>query len=153
MSLRDAIAAAPNAGQPLPWLATAGQPSLADFKAAHAAGVRTVIDLRDPMEPRPFDEAAEMAALGITYINVPVTPGAPDPAALEKIQAALAAANGTPTILHCASANRVGGALLPFLILHEGMSEEQATDVAMQVGLRSAELMEWGLAYARKHAK
>ena len=89
MSLRDAIAAAPNAGQPLPWLATAGQPSLADFQAARAAGVRTVIDLRDPMEPRPFDEAAEMAKLGITYVNIPVTPGAPDATAHEKIQAAL----------------------------------------------------------------
>ncbi|MEO5799612.1 MAG: sulfur transferase domain-containing protein [Gemmatimonadales bacterium] len=149
MSLLDAIAGATNASQPLPWLATAGQPSAEMFAAAKEAGVKVVIDLRDPMEQRPFDEPATLRGLGIEYINIPVSPGALSTATLEKILAALRAHAGTPTILHCASANRVGGALLPYLILDEGMNEQDAVDAAMRVGLRSAEFMAWGSEYAR----
>jgi protein tyrosine phosphatase (PTP) superfamily phosphohydrolase (DUF442 family) len=153
MSLLDAIAGATNAALPLPWLATAGQPSAEQFAAAQAAGVKVVIDLRDPAEPRPFDEAATLRELGIEYINIPVDPGAPTTDALEKILAALRAHAGTPTILHCASANRVGGALIPYFILEEGMSEADAIDAAMRVGLRSAPLMAWGADYARDQQK
>ena len=149
MSMLDAIDGAPNAAQPLPWLVTAGQPSADQLAAAKAAGAEVVIDLRDPMEPRPFDEAATLGALGMEYLNIPVSPGAPSTDALEKILAALRANAGTPTILHCASANRVGGALIPYFILDEGMSEQDAVDAAMRVGLRSAELMAWGADYAR----
>jgi protein tyrosine phosphatase (PTP) superfamily phosphohydrolase (DUF442 family) len=151
MSLTDAISGVPNCGEPLPWLVTAGQPTEAQLTAARDAGLRVVIDLRDPMEPRPFDEPATAAALGLEYINVPVNSGALDSATLDRILAALRAHAGTPVMLHCASANRVGGALLPYLILDEGMDQQAAVGVAMQVGLRSAELMEWGLAFAREH--
>ena len=52
--------------------------------------------------------------------------------------------------VHCGSGNRVGGALIPVLMLDQGMEEEDAVDAAMRVGLRSAELMEWGLGYTRR---
>lgn len=149
MSILDAITGATNAALPLPWLATAGQPSAEQFTAAGQAGVKVVIDLRDPMELRPFDEAATLGRLGIEYINIPVMNGALTTSALDKILAALRAHAGTPTILHCASANRVGGALIPYFILDEGMAEQDAIDAAMRVGLRSAELMSWGTDYAR----
>ena len=153
MSILDAIAGAPNATLPLPWLATAGQPTAAQFAAAQAAGVKVVIDLRDPMEPRPFDEAATLRSLGVAYINIPVSSGVLSDATLEQILAALRSHAGTPTILHCASANRVGGALIPYFVLDEGMAEQDAVDAAMRVGLRSAELMAWGADYARNHGK
>lgn len=150
MSLLDALGTAPNAAQPLPWLLTSGQPTTAQFEALQAAGVTAVIDLRDPMEPRPLDEPAELARLGITYHSIPVRPGALDDATLGEIVALLRKHSGTPTLLHCASANRVGGALLAYLILDQGMSEQDATEAAMRVGLRSTELMDWGLEYARR---
>lgn len=153
MSILDAIAGAPNATLPLPWLATAGQPTAAQFAAAQAAGVKVVIDLRDPMEPRPFDEAATLRSLGVDYINIPVSSGALSDATLEQILAALRSHAGTPTILHCASANRVGGALIPYFVLDEGMAEQDAVDAAMRVGLRSAELLAWGGDFARNHRK
>jgi protein tyrosine phosphatase (PTP) superfamily phosphohydrolase (DUF442 family) len=149
LSLLDALGGAPNAAQPLPWLLTSGQPARAHFEALREAGVTAVIDLRDPMEPRPIDEPAELARLGITYHSVPVRTGALDDATLGAIVALLRQYEGTPTLLHCASANRVGGALLAYLILDQGMSEQDAVDAAMRVGLRSTELMDWGLAYAR----
>ena len=150
MSLIDTLNETPNVGLPLPWLVTAGQPSAEQMQAAAEAGIRTVIDLRDPMEPRPFDEAATAAELGLTYINAPVTPGTLTDATLERVLAAVRAHTDTPTMLHCASANRVGAALIPYFILDRGMSEQDAVDAAMLVGLRSAEMMEWGVAYARK---
>ncbi len=150
MSLLESIAGATNAAVPLPWLATAGQPSAEQFAAAREAGVKVVIDLRDPMEPRPFDEAATLAALDMEYINVPVVSGALSDAVMEQVLAAVRAHAGEPVILHCASANRVGGALIPYFIADEGMDEQAAVDAAMAIGLRSAEFMEWGLDYARR---
>ena len=55
-------------------------------------------------------------------------------------------------LLHCASANRVGGALIPHFILDHGMTEDAAVTAAMKVGLRGADLLEWGLEYARREA-
>ena len=153
MSLLDQMAGMPNAALPLPWLVTAGQPTAEQFTAAHAAGVRTVIDLRDPMEPRPLDEKGTLAKLGIEYVNATVSQGALTPATLDRILAALRANAGKPTLLHCASGNRTAGALIPYLILDEGMAEQDAVDTAMRIGLRSAELMEWGCDYARSHPK
>ena len=152
MSLLNAIATAPNVGQPLPWMVTAGQPSADHMRAAADAGMKVVIDLRDPMEPRPFDEAATAATLGLTYINIPVGPATLTDATLDRILAAVREHADTPTLLHCASANRVGAALIPYFILDQGMGEQDAADAAMRVGLRSAEMMEWGMEYARKHA-
>ena len=152
MSLKDALGGIPNASEPLPWLVTAGQPSLEQFTAARDAGLATVIDLRDPMEPRPFDEPAALASLGLTYINIPVNSGALDRDTLVRVTKALREHAGTPTMLHCASANRVGGALIPYLILDEGLDEQAAVQAAMRVGLRSAEMMEWALDYTRSAA-
>jgi len=151
MSLLDAIPGVPNGAAPLPWLLTCGQPTADQMEAAREAGVRTVIDLRDPMEARPFDEPSTLDRLGITYRNIPVNVGALDDATLEQVLEAVRAAAEQPTMLHCASANRVGGALIPFFILDRDMDEQAAVDAAMRVGLRSAELLEWGLDYARRH--
>jgi protein tyrosine phosphatase (PTP) superfamily phosphohydrolase (DUF442 family) len=133
-------------------MVTAGQPSADQMRAAADAGVQVVIDLRDPMEPRPFDEATTASTLGLTYINIPVGPGTLTDATLDRVLATVREHADTPTLLHCASANRVGAALIPYFILDQGMGEQDAVDAAMRVGLRSAEMMEWGMEYARKHA-
>jgi hypothetical protein len=54
---------------------------------------------------------------------------------------------------HCGSGNRVGGALIPYFMLDLGMEEQDAIDQAMRVGLRSAEIMEWGLSYVRRNQR
>jgi hypothetical protein len=54
--------------------------------------------------------------------------------------------------MHCGSGNRVGGALIAYLMLDHGMDEETATAEAMRVGLRGADLLEWGLDYVRRHS-
>ena len=59
-------------------------------------------------------------------------------------------AGDRPLFIHCGSGSRVGGALLPYLMLEHGLAEEDAIAQAMRVGLRSADLLEWGLDYARR---
>ena len=151
MSVRDAMSGTANLGSPLPWLVTAGQPTREQLQAAKDAGAEIVIDLRDPMEPRPFDEPATVRELGMEYVNAPINPGALDDATMERALTAIRANATRQVVLHCASANRVGGALIPYFILDQGMDEQAAIDAAMQAGLRNAGLLEWGVDYARRH--
>lgn len=150
MSLLDAASGVVNASLPLPWLLVGGQPSPAQLSDLQAGGVRTVIDLRDAMEPRPFDEPEAVAALGVKYVNAPVVSGALTDDAMDRVLAALRAARGTPTLLHCNSANRTGGPLIAYLMMDEGIEQAEAVDVAMRSGLRSVELMEWGTEYVAR---
>jgi len=147
----QALQGVPNACQLLPSIVTGGQPSAANLAAFKAAGGVVVLDLRDPMEPRPLDEATQARALSLEYVVVPVGPGTMTDETLDHILAVLRRAGDRLVFVHCGSGNRVGGALLPFLMLDHGLEEEDAVDQAMRVGLRSAELMEWGIDYARRH--
>lgn len=146
----QAIAGVANACQPLPTLLTGGQPSAADLQNLRESGGGIVLDLRDPMEPRLFDEPATAARLGLEYVNVPVTAGTLEDSTLERILGLLRGAGERTVFVHCASGNRVGGALLPYFVLDQGLEEDDAVGQAMRVGLRSAELMEWGLDYVRR---
>ena len=139
-----------NACQILPNVISGGQPNSEQLRALKEAGGGVVLDLRDPMEPRPVNEPEAVRDLGMEYVNVPVRSGSLDDATLERILSVLRDAGNKTVFLHCGSGNRVGGALIPYFILEQGMGEEEAVDQAMRVGLRSAEMMEWGLDYARR---
>ena len=112
-----------------------------------------VLDIRDPMESRPLDEPHLVRQLGMEYVNIPVRAGSLDDATMERILAVLRNAGDRTVFFHCGSGNRVGGALIPYFMLDLQMEEQDAVDQAMRVGLRSAELMEWGLDYARRNSK
>lgn len=146
----QALERVPNACQLLPNVVTGGQPSVADLEAFRGSGGAVVLDLRDPMEPRPLDEAATAGRLGLEYVVVPVTAGTMTDATLERIHEVVREAGDRPLFIHCGSGSRVGGALLPHLMLEHGFTEDDAIAQAMRVGLRSADLLEWGLDYARR---
>lgn len=147
----QALSGVANACQILPNVISGGQPTAEQLKALKAAGGDIVLDLRDPMEPRPVDEAALVRQLGMEYVNVPVRAGSLDDAALERVLAVLRGRGDRTVFFHCGSGSRVGGALIPYLVLDQGMEEQAAVDQAMRVGLRSAEYLEWGLDYARRN--
>jgi protein tyrosine phosphatase (PTP) superfamily phosphohydrolase (DUF442 family) len=140
-----------NACQILPNVITGGQPTAEQLMALKEAGGGIVLDLRDPMEPRPVDEATLVRQLGMEYANVPVRAGSLNDSTLERILTVLRSAGDRTVFFHCGSGNRVGGALIPYFILDQSMEEQDAVDQAMRVGLRSAEMMEWGLDYARRN--
>jgi protein tyrosine phosphatase (PTP) superfamily phosphohydrolase (DUF442 family) len=147
----EAVADVVNACQILPNLLTGGQPGAGHLEALKQAGTNIIVDLRDPMEPRPVDEPDLVHHLGMEYVNIPVTSGALSDDALQRILAILRTARDRTIFCHCNSGGRVGGALIPYLMLDHGMDEENAVTQAMRAGLRSAELLEWGLDYARRH--
>ena len=114
--LSDALAGIPNAHEPVPGVITGGQPTRAQLEAFQAAGGRLVIDVRDPMEQRPFDEPAVARELGLTYVNVPVSPDATSDEKMNALLETLRTHDGEPTLFHCASGNRLGGPLIAWLM-------------------------------------
>ena len=85
-------------------------------------------------------------------VVVPVHDGNLTDRTLEEVTTAVRAGEGRETVIHCASGNRIGGALIPYLMIHQGFSEDDATMAALRMGLRGAHLLQWGLEYARRQA-
>ena len=139
-----------NACQALPTVITGGQPSAAHLRALKDAGADILLDLRDPMEQRTFDEPALAREVGLEYINVPVSSSTLNDATLERVLTVYRNAGDKQVFVHCAGGSRVGATLLPHFIIDLGMEEEDAIEQAMRVGLRSPEMLEWGLEYARR---
>lgn len=118
----------------------AGQPAAADFEAAREAGVKTVINLRPPTEQSGFDEGAAVKALGLAYLNLPISgPADLTDEALGKARTLLNNAE-RPILVHCASANRVGAIWIPWRVLDGGLGIEEAVAEAKTIGLRTPEL-------------
>lgn len=139
-----------NACQALPTVISGGQPSAAHLRALREAGAEILLDLRDPMERRPFDEPALAKEVGLEYINIPVSSATLNDATLERVLAVYRNAGEKQIFVHCAGGNRVGATLLPHFMIDLAMEEEDAIEQAMRVGLRSPEMLEWGLDYARR---
>ena len=148
-NLLAAVKGLPNASEPLPGWVTGGQPSAAQITALQGAGCQVILDNRDPMEPRSFDEPAAVRAAGMEYVNIPIVHGAVTVDTMQQMHAAVKKLAGRKALLHCSSGNRTAAALIPYLMLDQGMEQEDAVEMAMIMGLRSAELMELALEYVR----
>ena len=139
--VRDAAAA--SAGielrEPRPGLFTAGQPGAGDWRGIAARGVTTVVNLRTASEMQGRDEAAEVRAAGMHYIEIPVAgaEGITD-ANARLLRDALTAAGG-PVLVHCASANRAGGLLALSEARYGGAAPEQAIALGRKAGMASTE--------------
>jgi protein tyrosine phosphatase (PTP) superfamily phosphohydrolase (DUF442 family) len=153
MSLFSAITGVTNASAPLPNLVTGGQPAQSHLEALKDAGARVIVDLRDPNEARPFNEPETVKALGMEYVNIPIGPHTRlDDALMDQVLTALRKHKEDGVLLHCASANRVGGALIPYLIIDQKMDQDDAIDAAQRIGLRSPEYADWALGYVERHS-
>jgi uncharacterized protein (TIGR01244 family) len=135
----DAI---PNYRQMRPAVATGGQPSAETLRRLKSLGFKTVINLRTSGEDAIVDqEAAAVAAQGLTYVSVPVTPttlSAADVAAVRKVLDDPAAA---PVFLHCHSANRVG-AVWAAVEVSRGRALKDAEAEGKKVGLSSQPMID-----------
>jgi len=115
-----------------------GQPDSEVLSLAKDAGFKTIVDLRGESEDRGMDEAAEVAALGMQYVTLPIA-GASDinfdnATVLDKI---LADAEG-PVLLHCVSGNRVG-ALYALREKLAGATDEDALAKGKAAGMTRLE--------------
>jgi len=149
-SLLSAVAGLPNAAEPVAGWVTGGQPTEQQLKAFKAAGGEVVLDNRDPMEPRPFDEPAVVRTMGLEYIVLPIVHGAVTTDTMKQMHKGVKQLEGRQALLHCSSGNRTAAALIPYLMIDKNMEQDEAIDVAMRSGLRSAELMELALDYVRE---
>ena len=147
-ALLSAFAGLPNAAEPVPGWVTGGQPTEQHLKAFKAAGGEVVLDNRDPMEPRPFDEPATVRAAGLEYHSLPIVHGAVTTDTMKRMHEMLRRLTGRKALVHCSSGNRTSAALIPYLMIDRKMEEEDAVNAATHGGLRSAELMEIALNYA-----
>jgi protein tyrosine phosphatase (PTP) superfamily phosphohydrolase (DUF442 family) len=141
-----------NIARPYPWLLTGGQPDARSLAVLAEAGVTDVFDLRFPSEPRGLEERAVAESLGLRYLAIPT--GAADfrDSRFTAFRHHLIAHGPeNPMFVHCATGNRVGAALLPWLVLDEGMSDDLALAMARQMGLRDPDLTRRAWEYIRAH--
>ncbi len=112
-----------------------------------------MLDIRERWEPRGHDEAKAVVAAGLRYENVPFGHGHVPAATFERVRELMRENSGAPIVVHCASGNRVGAALIPWWILDEGLSEDEALQAAVAAGLASRGLAVVALEYARRVGK
>jgi len=148
-ALLSAFAGLPNAAEPVAGWVTGGQPTEQQLNAFKVAGGQVVLDNRDPMEPRPFDEPTVVRTAGLEYHSLPIVHGAVTQDTMKRMHEMLRRLTGRKALLHCSSGNRTAAALIPYLMVEKKMEEEDAVGVAMKSGMRSAELMEIAVQYAK----
>lgn len=117
-----------------------GQPDVEQLRAAAAAGIRRVINLRPASEDAGYDEAATADALQLDYQQLPIA-GPQDLNAdnVRKLDALLTAGAGTPTLIHCASGNRVGALMALRAAWIQGKSTAEALEIGRRWGLTKME--------------
>ena len=116
-------------------------------------GFNAVINLRQASEPGAnVDEAkAAATAAGLRYIHIPFSGSSPQASSVDTFLAAVRDPANSPVYIHCGSANRVGAVWLAKRILMDGWDEARAVAEAEAIGLKSAALRDFILAYVRDH--
>ncbi len=131
----------PNATRPEEGLLIAGQPTAKQLKAAAKAGYKTVIDLRPLAEDHGFDEEKAARKAKLEYTNIAVTPDTLDAPTIKYFMTVLSNAQ-RPALIHCSSGNRAAGLYYAWLVLENGMPENQAMAQAQAAGLTDPDLGE-----------
>jgi uncharacterized protein (TIGR01244 family) len=130
----------PNCCTPSDTLCTGGFPPPEQLREAQRRGIRTVINLRPHAEHSEFDEAAFVASLGMTYVNIPVAgPADLTKANAQRLAEALKTACDMPTLVHCASGNRVGALFAVKARFLDGQGIEEALAIGRSTGLKAME--------------
>ncbi len=135
-----ALASLPHVAFPAPHRVASGRLQAGDIAALKRAGIRQVIDLSVDGETPDFDEAAAVRAAGIGYHNLPIR-GAADltRATIAQFDRLLLDAGDQPTLVHCASSNRVGAMIALRAALIGGRPIEAALTEGRRWGLKSLE--------------
>jgi len=130
----------------------AGQFTTDDLSKITEAGIKRVITLRTEGEID-WDEKAALKEVGLELIEVPFRgPETLSDEVFDKVRELLSD-DKTATLFHCGSANRVGGAWLPFRVLDEGVELDIAIQEAKEIGLRTEGYQEKALDYIQRKKK
>jgi uncharacterized protein (TIGR01244 family) len=115
-------------------LVVGGQPTIADLQLLHSLGIKQVVNLRPESEKNDFDELQILNELNIEYHLIPLT----DISSFTKDSAVKLKEVldlQQPTLVHCASGNRVGALIALQGFWLQGLSPQEALDRGLQAGL------------------
>jgi len=112
-----------------------GQPTSEGWQGLAGLGVKTVIDLRRTDEHSTEAEAREVAAAGMTYVNVPMKGVvAPTDEQVTKVLAVLDSPD--QVFVHCKRGiDRTGTVIACYRIAHDGWGRQQALKEAKSLGM------------------
>jgi protein tyrosine phosphatase (PTP) superfamily phosphohydrolase (DUF442 family) len=150
--IEKVVALLPYGSCPVPGVAAAGQPGAQAWGDLARAGFKSVIDLREPDEPRGHDEAGEIARAGLAYLALPVNHDTLGDRQFDSVRDFVRDPAHRPVLVHCATANRVGALLLPYFAIDEQLSLDEAHRLAVDVGMRSPDYSRLALDYVRRHS-
>jgi uncharacterized protein (TIGR01244 family) len=109
---------------------TGGQPTAEQIKAAAADGFTTVINLLPAQSEHALSGEAELvAALGMTYIHIPVDWGNPTDADFSAFEQAMQAAHGGKVLIHCAANFRATAFFCLYAQKHLGWTKARAEEL------------------------
>lgn len=119
-----------------------GQPADAGFRTLAGLGVKTVIDLRRTDEHPTLSEEHTVEALGMRYINIPMSGTAAPPASdVLRVLGLLDTGAEGPVFVHCRrGADRTGTVIACYRIWHDGWSNDKALQEARSLGMNWIEL-------------
>ena len=115
-------------------LIVGGQPTIDDFTLFKILGITQVVNLRPTTERITFDQPQLLEELAIDYHVIPLTDITTF--TLESAQQLKAIlSTGEPTLIHCASGNRVGALIALQGFWCDGLTAQEALDKGLQAGL------------------
>ena len=128
----------PHETRPVDNLVVAGQPSLDQLERLAGEGFTTVINLRRPGEFDDFDEAAEVARLGMDYVHIPLkNVESIDDSDVNAVHQAISNASGS-VLLHCTVGWRAAGLLAIERYRLHGASADEAMEIAAEAHMSHA---------------
>jgi protein tyrosine/serine phosphatase len=118
------------------------QPKKEDIPKLAGMGIKTVLDLRERFEHKPWERGAVEAA-GMQYVRIGL-PGTLEPTAreIDKILAVLEDSARGPVFIHCRrGADRTGLVIACYRIAHDHWTNAQALQEAREQGLSRFEIL------------
>ena len=108
-------------------VATAGQPTEAQFSAIKESGYQVVVNLALPESPKALPhEQSLVESQGMQYVNIPVVWDNPTLEDIARFFTVMETNADRPVFVHCAANMRVSAFMYLYRLIHEHVSDEQA---------------------------
>ena len=98
-------------------------------------------------------EAAAAKAAGITFVHLPLSGTAPDPAVADRFLKTITEPGTQPAFIHCASGNRAAAMWLIKRVLVDKWDNDRALEEASELGSMSPVMKTFALDYIQAHKK